>query len=531
MDINTKVSALIDSLSLKEKVGQLFILAFAGEDKDYAVSLVRDHHIGGFYITDDNASSSNDALALSQLLQQQASLRACDAPLILAVDQEGAWGILTHETDLGPGNLALGIANDTSLTQSMYQVFAEQMQRLGYNTLLSPCADVNANPDNPIIGQRSFGEQPEQVGNHVAAAVRGVLTTSNMSCAKHFPGHGDTATDSHQALPIVDKSLAQLKQQDLAPFQSAIDAGVNLIMTSHICYPQLDEQYPATLSRKILTSLLKQQMGFDGLIITDSMNMWAMRKNYHPVAAAVQALKAGAHLIMLSEEHYENSQTPYKQIQQDTLAGVILAVETGDLDEAIIDEALNKVLCTRYLKLAAPFKPTQLSKNTCQQIAQQASEQSIKILRNANNWLPLQEQAFYLTFAANPKGYESLVNDRGIGPNDPVPARDAILKALNVKQANYTHVPFEQFNRQHSALSDDKPIVIVTEDYPLPGESFDLIEQQQRVLELLNLLGNRLIVAACRSDYELAHYSQLSTYICSYSSRTISAKSLINQLI
>ena len=183
-----KIDQLIPTLTIEEKVGQLFILAFAGQDNDYALDLVKNMHVGGFYLTDDNANTLKEAGILSAQLQKQAALRACDAPLLLAVDQEGAWGILTSETDLGPGNLALGAANDVNLTSSMYQVFAEQMQAIGYNTLLSPCADVNSNPDNPIIGQRSFGEQPEHVAQHVAAAVAGINRTGNIACAKHFPG-------------------------------------------------------------------------------------------------------------------------------------------------------------------------------------------------------------------------------------------------------------------------------------------------------------------------------------------------------
>ncbi|OKY27373.1 glycoside hydrolase family 3 protein [Thalassotalea sp. PP2-459] len=531
MDFTHKVNTLIASLSLPEKVGQLFVLAFAGEDIDYAKSLVRDYHIGGFYITDDNAKTSQAASTLAQTLQTQASLRACDAPLILAVDQEGAWGILTNETDLGPGNLALGIANDTQLTQNMYQVFAEQMQTIGYNTLLSPCADVNANPDNPIIGQRAFGEQAEHVALHVKAAVEGVQKSSNVACAKHFPGHGDTKTDSHRSLPTVDKSLAELTQQDLLPFSHAINAGVAMIMTSHICYPQLDAENPATLSYPILTTLLKEQMGFDGLIITDSMNMWAMRKNYQPEHAAVQALNAGAHLIMLSEEHYENQETPYKEIQQQTIQGVIDAVQQQKLPLSVIDNALAKVLCMRYQKLQQPVNHTQFSKKRCQEIAQQSCSQSIKLLRNHANWLPLNGRHFYLTFAANEQCYESLVNSRGIGPNDPVPARQALISELTTLGANYTLVPLEQLNEDHPAFTSDDPIIITTEDYPLPGESFDTDEQQQKVIGLLNLFQQRLIVIACRSDYELKHFPSLQTYLCSYSSRALSARALAQYLI
>lgn len=529
MSHTKKVSQLISTLTIEEKVGQLFVLAFAGEDTEYALQLVKDFHVGGFYITDDNASSVADAKKLSKKLQEQAALRSCDAPLLLAVDQEGAWGILTHETDLGPGNLALGKANDLALTENMYQVFAQQMQSIGYNTLLSPCVDVNSNPKNPIIGQRSFGETAELVANHTESAVKGIINTGNLACAKHFPGHGDTAIDSHRTLSQVDKSLESLINEDLLPFQKAIDAGVSLVMTAHIRYPQIDNEYPATLSRIILNDILKEQMNFKGLIITDSMNMWAMRKHYSPAQAAIMAIKAGAHLVMLSEEHYENEATPYKQIQQETIQGVIDAVKSGELNEQQLDETLQHILCFKYRDLETQWLTETLDQKTCQSIAQTAADKAVKIIKNEKNLIPLTNEPFYLTFAANPVLYEKLINSRGIGPNDPVPASEVFTETLREQNAHFTPLPYFQFSEvltEQRHLESDHPIVIVTEDYPLPGEDFYSHEQVNRVIKAHQLFGERIIVLSLRSDYELADFNEICTYICAFSSRSVSAKSL-----
>ena len=508
-------------------MGQLFVLAFAGHDYEYAQHLIQTHHIGGFYITDDNAADLASAAKLANTLQQLAALRACDAPLILGVDQEGAWGILTQQTDLGPGNLALGKANDLALTYDMYRVFAQQMQSIGYNTLLSPCADVNADPKNPIIGQRAFGETAEHVASHVAAAVKGILSTDNFACAKHFPGHGDTHTDSHQALPVVNKSLNEMMQQDLLPFKRAIEAGVSMIMTSHINYPKIDAHYPATLSATILTTLLKEQLGFKGLIITDSMNMWAMRKNFSPVDAAVQALKAGAHLIMLSEEHYENSTTAYKEIQAQTIAGVIHAVQQGELGETLIDDILKHVLAYKYSYLKADAKAMTMSRDHCQKVAKHCAQKAVKVLRNTSGVWPLTSQSFVVAFVADPKGYDSLVNARGIGPNDPRSARDVICQSLNYGPAACSILSFEKLKKcliGEKQIDENQTIVLITEDYPLPGEQFDLAQQQQRVQQAILRWGERVVVIAMRSDYELEQYPQLATYLCAYSSRACSAE-------
>lgn len=533
MATHTKVAQLISTMTLAEKVGQLFVLAFAGQDIDYAKKLVKDYHVGGFYITDDNAATPMGAKKLANELQHQAQLRACDAPLLLCVDQEGSWGILARHTDLGPGNLALGKADNDSLTEQMYQVYAQQMRSLGYNTLLSPCSDVNANPNNPIIGLRAFGEKPVHVAKHVAAAVRGAIRGGNLATAKHFPGHGDTHNDSHQCLPSVDKSLQELKESDLVPFQAAIDAGVSMIMTSHIMYPQLDDTYPATLSTKILTDLLQQQMGFNGLIITDSMNMWAMRKNYQPAEAAILALKAGAHLVMLSEEHYENSATDYKAIQKLTINGVIDSVKSGALDESVIDARLSHVLNYKYSQMNTLPTPEQLDHNQIAEIIADAVAGSVITLRNKKGYWPLMEREFTLTFAADPRKYESLVNSRGIGPNDPRSAKDTILTELSERTNRFELLSFERLNTLLNSQENHtltKPLVIVTEDYPLPGESFDVADQQQLVKRALEKYGDQVIVVAMRSDYELEHYDALATYVCCYSSRVCAAKHLASLL-
>ena len=532
-----KIEQLIPSLTIEEKVGQLFILAFAGQDSDYALDLVKNMHVGGFYLTDDNANTLKEAGILSGKLQKQAALRACDAPLLLAVDQEGAWGILTKETDLGPGNLALGMANDVNLTSNMYQVFAEQMQAIGYNTLLSPCADVNSNPNNPIIGQRAFGEQPEHVAQHVAAAIRGIHRTGNIACAKHFPGHGDTATDSHRTLPQVTKNVNQLLTEDLSPFIAAIENDVGIIMTAHINYPAIDTEYPATLSKKILTELLKEKLGFKGLIITDSMNMWSMRKNYSPSEAAILALKAGAHLIMLSEEHYENETTPYKQIQKETINGVVAAVHSGELSLAQLDDTLKHVLCFKYHKVKDKASKNKISSRDCKETTESVARQAIHVLKNDDALWPLGLDDFYLTCAVNPVSYESLVNSRGIGPNDAVPASQVFYQQLQQSKAKVSYLPYEDFSQVltgNKTLDLQRPIVLLTEDYPLPGETFPQKEQLHRIEKTINLFGKKLMVLALRSDYELNKLNQsseISTYICAYSSRSVSAKILAKQLI
>ncbi len=519
-----RIRQLIDSLPLREKVGQLFILAFAGSEPGWAKTLVTELHIGGFYLTDDNAPDPEQAQALSLELQRLAALRSVDAPLLLGVDQEGAWGILTRWTDTGPGNLALGVADDAGLTSRMYQCLAGQMKALGYNTVLAPCADVNSNPDNPIIGQRSFGADPRKVSRHVALATEAILQSGMLACAKHFPGHGDTATDSHSGLPQVLLSEAALLASHLQPFVAAIEAGVPLIMTSHICYPALDPEFPATLSPRILTGLLRETLGFDGVILTDSMNMGAMRRHFDPVTAAVQALRAGADLVMLSEEHYENAVTDYQAIQRQTIEGVVAAVAGGELPEDRINEALQRVLALRYQLSEPVTAPIPLSRG----LGLTAARQACRLLRDEDQVLPLQ-QPFYLVPLAEPDEYSQICNSRGIGPNDPRPASEALQQALRELGAGFELLSFGRLQQLLGDTAPDWPVVLISEDYPLPGSQLNLGRQRERVQQLL-AAGLRPVLLGLRSDDELRFYAGLGTYLCSYSSRRCAAQALAERL-
>ena len=388
---------------------------------------------------------------------------------------------------------------------------------------------MNANPKNPIIGVRSFGETPELVSRHVHSAIMGLKKGAILSTAKHFPGHGDTAQDTHRLLPTVDKNLDDLLQQDLVPFQSAIDAGVDIIMTSHILYPQIDPKNPATLSKIILQDILRTKMGFKGIIVTDSMNMWAMRKNYDPMEAAVRAINAGASLVMLSEEVYENSLGGYKQKQIQTIQGVIQAVEKGNIPIHIINDALRVVLQYRYYHPAFHV-PTTLNKNTYDtdthhNLAYQGAKQAIKVLRNDCNAFPLHGGHFILIGTSNPAMQDKILECRGIGPNDEKQVIEVLQERLNANNTNYTPIAYADIPAfLNSNNTDTTPIILITENYPIAGYDHDVDAQADIVNAFVKTYGDRVIVIALRSPYEIDQYHDLKTYVCAYSSRPVSAQ-------
>ncbi|MFD2178022.1 glycoside hydrolase family 3 protein [Veronia pacifica] len=521
MKNNNDIMKQISAWSLKEKIGQLFILAFPGKSAETARTMIAEYNLGGCYLSQDNAETFAEAENLNKELQSILDAHQ-RLPLLLGVDQEGAWGVLVGESTTGPGNLALGVSDDVSGTQQMYKVFGDEMRAAGFNCILGPCCDVNLNPNSPIIDTRSFGDMPEKVSAHSAAAVNGLSAGNILSCAKHFPGHGDTQGDTHRDIPRVDKTYDELKSNDLAPFQSAIDAGVDLIMTSHILYPRLDKDNPATLSNVILQDVLRRDMGFDGIIISDSMNMGAIQNHYAPVDAAVKAMKAGITMIMLSEEHYDHSDA-YLDKQLAMIHGLIDAVESGELDEAIIDDAVRRVVQCKLDKLVPQslFGDIDIAAN--QRVAQSTAQQAVTWVRGGV--ADVADKPLYLLNATPSASYHNLMNPRGIGPNQAEPAFSAFRQAIK-----NIHPHCHDVTIQDLSNCVDGYIVVVTENHPLPGEDFDQVEAKLTVKMLSSDFAN-LVVVALRSPYDLLTYPDVQHYLCAHSPRPESAVAAANVLL
>ena len=273
-----------------------------------------------------------------QLAELTAALRAERPELLISIDEEGG-DVTRLEAEHGssyPGNLALGAVDDVALTEEVARAIAGELARAGVNLNLAPVADTNTNPRNPVIGVRSFGSDPELVARHVAAFVTGTQRQGVAACAKHFPGHGDTAVDSHRALPTVGGDLAAA----LLPFRAAIAAGVQAVMTGHLLVPALDEA-PATISGPILSGLLRTELGFDGLVVTDALEMQGISRAVGVPEAAVLALAAGADALCLGHDLHEEA---VGQVH----AAIVGAVESGRLSEERLADAAARVAATCF---------------------------------------------------------------------------------------------------------------------------------------------------------------------------------------
>jgi beta-N-acetylhexosaminidase len=256
-------------------------------------SLIRRHRIRGVVLFQRNIVNSRQTRSLNQALREEMGPHA-----LIAIDQEGGGVVRTLDLPFPPSAMSLGASNDPNLAEQVGAATGRALADLGFNWNFAPVLDVNNNPLNPVIGDRSFGSDPFLVSELGMAWAKGCQSAGVATCVKHFPGHGDTNVDSHLGLPIVRKSMEELEALELRPFRRAVEDDVPCFMTSHILYPSLDAQHPATLSRRILTGILREKWGYEGVIITDSMTMHAISRRYGRDEATRLSIEAGADMVM-----------------------------------------------------------------------------------------------------------------------------------------------------------------------------------------------------------------------------------------
>ncbi|WP_336207801.1 beta-N-acetylhexosaminidase [Nonomuraea sp. LPB2021202275-12-8] len=329
-------------MSVEEKVGQLFMPVLYGTAADSVsgenqarygaqtpAKVIDRYHLGGVILFPANVRSVDQVVKLTNGMQ-----KAADVPLLIGTDQEN--GLVSRMSALMtpfPGAAQIGATKDPKVSRAVARATGEELRALGINLDFAPVADVNVNPRNPVIGKRAFGDQPAEVSKMVAAAVKGFDDAGVAATAKHFPGHGDTTVDSHTGLPVIKHTRAQWKRLDAPPFKAAINANVDAIMSAHIVFPNLDPSgNPATLSKPILTGLLRQELGFDGVISTDALNMAGVRKKYGDGEVAVRAVLAGADLLLM----------PYDFAK--AYNAVLSAAKSGRISKQRLDQSVTRLL-------------------------------------------------------------------------------------------------------------------------------------------------------------------------------------------
>ncbi len=325
----------IKNMTLEEKIGQLLMIGIEGKEiSDIDIEHIHNLRIGGFILFSRNIDNSKQVLTLLNSLKEENRINKI--PIFLSIDEEG--GTVSRLSKIFknlPNVSVLGNLDDENISFEYGKNLGIKLKSLGFNVNFAPVLDINSNPKNPVIGNRAIGTNAKTVSKHGIKVMNGIKSRNIIPVVKHFPGHGDTSVDSHLELPRVDKTLEELENLELIPFQLAIAEDVNMIMVAHILYPKVDDKFPSSLSDKIIDDLLRDKLGFDGVVISDDMTMRAIIDNFSIEEASLKFLQNGGDIVLICHGS-ENPKLVYNRL--------IDAVENGELTIEKLEEKVYRIL-------------------------------------------------------------------------------------------------------------------------------------------------------------------------------------------
>ena len=484
----------IDDLSLAEKVGQLFQVGFHGTEPTESIrELIADYHVGGVIYFARNVETASQTAALSAALQDHAT-ETSGIPLLIAADQEGGTSTRVPFGAVPPSNMALGATGSESLAREFGEAVGRQISALGINFDLAPVLDVNNNPDNPVIGPRSFGADPALVSDFGVAVTEGLQSAGIAACGKHFPGHGDTAVDSHEAMPVIDHGRDRLDRVELRPFRAAIDAGIDAVMSSHVFFPEIvaDDDIPATLSEPVLTGLLRDELGYDGLVATDCLEMNAISDGVGTAEGAVQAVAAGADIVYVSH-------TPKRQ--RAAVEAVVDAVRAGDIPEDQIDDSAERVLRLKDRVVAPSETPSvDAALEGVEAMSARVATEAVTLVRDDADRIPVAEDAdlFVWDFPAQRRSEAA----------EAVAYVDALVDHLSDSGYTVRRHSFADGERDLPAVENE--VVLVCARNAANGAD------QRAVVEQAEAAGHRVVTLAMTNPYDARALPDARTLLTTY---------------
>lgn len=524
------IRSKIAHMSLKEKVGQMFVPYVYGETADtmdpamvaanrkiYGVDnaeqLIDKYKPGGiiYFAWSNNVNNPRQIAGLSNGIQRAAMDQKSRIPMLVSTDQEQGVVVRVGEPATQfPGSMALGASRSEENARTAAAITGQELRAVGVNQNFAPVADVNVNAQNPVIGVRSFGGDPGLVSGMVRSQVEGYQGAGDVSStAKHFPGHGDTNVDSHTGLPVITHSREELERIDLPPFRAAINAGVDAIMTAHIVVPALDDSgRPATLSKPILTGLLREEMGYNGIIVTDALTMAAVREQYGDDRVPVEAIKAGADMMLMPPE------------MDAAYNGVLDAVKSGEIKKKRINESVYRILKAKQKR--GLFENSYVDESAVDSTvgtpahlaaADAITEKTTTLVKNDAGILPL----------AADSGKSALVTGWGVSTTSNIAT--GMQERGMPSEAFETGInPSDAKIKEAVSKSEGKDLIVVT-----TNKAWTYSGQQRLVKALLDT-GKPVVVAATRDPYDIAYFTGAETYLATYSYRTVSTTALVRVL-
>ncbi|MDY3196467.1 MAG: beta-N-acetylhexosaminidase [Paracholeplasma sp.] len=504
----------LDKLTVEEKIGQLFMFGVQSDVVDErTIKLIRDYKVGNVILFARNCINPNQLFKLNQDLQKEA-LKHLGIPMFISIDQEGGMVTRIFEgSTFFPGAMTIGATSNVNRAYLNGVYMGQELEALGINMNLAPVLDVNNNPKNPVIGVRSYSDNAEVVADFGTAYVKGLQETI-LATAKHFPGHGDTNVDSHLALPKVDYPIERLESIELVPFKRAIKEGIHAIMSSHIDFPAFTENgLPTTLSEKCLTTFLREDLGFEGLIVTDGMEMKAVQDHYGTVEACLMAVQAGANQVCIC--HTEALQfKAFERFKE--------AVATGELPMAVLDERVSRVLKykellnDKYYDVAYEMIKPIVENETHQAFALETVRKAATLVKGK----AYQQNGTTLFIGVLPKATS------GADDTDGTYNMNKQIKH-ELPSIETMHLPINPTDEDISRLVKKANLY---DQVVISSYNSNIYTNQIKAIEALSQLDNELYVVSMRNPYDLHYTDKIDNYVCLYEYTPNSIKVLIEYL-
>lgn len=504
----------LSKMTIEEKIGQLIMFGFQGTKvTDHARTMIETHKVGNVILFAQNCASPAQMFQMNQDLQKLAKTHL-DIPMFISIDQEG--GMVTrifHGATFFPGAMTISATGQKEHAYQMGKIMGLELNALGVNMNLAPVLDVNNNPKNPVIGVRSYSDDPEVVSVFGIEFMKG-LQEHVIATAKHFPGHGDTHVDSHLALPKVDYPIERLQTVELVPFKRAIHAGIEAIMSSHIDFPAFTENgLPTTLSKKCLTGFLREELGFQGLIVTDGMEMKAIQDHYGTVEASLMAILAGANQVCIC--HSEVYQLEAVKRLKD-------AVLSGELPMEILDERVARVLSYKSKWLNVDLNQTYqavepiIKDPNAKALSYKIVEKALTLVKGK----AIQTDPNALFIGVLPKATSGADDTDGL-----YNVLDFIQKAF--PKMTTTMLPLSPTKDDiHDVLrraTEKKQVIMCTYNGNIFKEQIELMDQ-------LSAINIDFHVIAMRNPYDLYYAKDIKNYVCLYEYTPNSIQVLLSYL-
>lgn len=541
----SSVETILDNMTVEQKITQMLMPDFRNwtidgsqkavtEMNEDIKNILQKYEFGGVIFFAENVKETEQTAKLSYQFQT-AMIENNSIPLLLTIDQEG--GIVTRlgtGTDL-PGNMALGATHKEEDAYDAGKIIGSELSSLGINVDFAPSIDVNNNPKNPVIGLRSFSSDPELTAKQGVAYINGIQDNGVAAAAKHFPGHGDTATDSHYGLPMVDKSYEELLQTELVPFFAASDAGVDMLMTAHIQYPQIEKHtviskkdgqeigLPATLSPEILTNIVRNEMKYEGIIVTDALNMNAISENFGEGEACVLGIEAGVDILLMPTILRSNNDV--KKLDN-VIEEVKEAVETDRISEERLDTSVTRILKLKEKlgvldldeesvvldKMLEEANATVGSKEN-RALERKIALDAITVLDNEKNVLPLKpksgEKVLFVTAASNQEPGTKFSIER-------LRLENELSKDFEVATTYYGSA--SQPESYYSQIDDADYVIVYTNmanESSLKSTAYQTAVPQN-LFDYAKANGKKTIQVSTNKPYDAVHFSNVDATILTY---------------